>query len=105
MHMPQIVTSREVRSADTRRNLTGYLTLAPAPGQTMAERADGPPPLTASRLADLGCQLPGPASGAQACDLPVCGCSAQPAAGACSRISAEMSAMRRRESRARLRRT
>lgn len=62
-HVSQIVTSREVRSADTRRNLTGYFTLAPAPGQTRAEPVDGPPPLTASRLADPGGQLPGPASG------------------------------------------
>lgn len=63
MHVSQIVTSREVRSADTRRNLTGYFTLAPAPGQTMAEPVDGPPPLTASRPADPGCRLPGSASG------------------------------------------
>lgn len=63
LHMSQIVTSREVRSADTRRNLTGYFTLAPAPGQTMAEPVEGPPPLTASMLADPGGQLPAPASG------------------------------------------
>lgn len=63
MYVSQIVTSREVRSADTRRNLTGYFTSAPAPGQTMAEPVDGRLPLTASRLADPGGQLPGPASG------------------------------------------